>query len=75
MLILSCGNVLNVGLKNIPAAEFIEPIPFSGHHSIPIEVGITGAQYSYSAAIGFRTIVNVVGRRYYIEKVSDISII
>jgi putative aldouronate transport system permease protein len=80
MLILSCGNVLNVGFEktfllqnslNLSRSQVITTYTY--------EVGITGAQYSYSAAIGFfNTIVNVVllGTVNFIsKKVSDISII
>lgn len=62
MLILSCGNVLSVGFEkvflmqnslNLDASQVISTYVY--------EVGINGAQFSYSTAIGlFNTVVNVL---------------
>ena len=62
MLILSCGSVLSVGFEkvylmqnslNLGASEVISTYVY--------EVGVNGAQFSYSSAIGlFNTVVNIV---------------
>ena len=62
MLILSCGSVLSVGFEkvylmqnslNLSASEVISTYVY--------EVGVNGAQFSYSSAIGlFNTVVNIV---------------
>ena len=62
MLILSCGGVLSVGFEkvfllqnslNLDASQVISTYVY--------EVGIGGAQFSYSSAIGlFNTIVNII---------------
>jgi putative aldouronate transport system permease protein len=80
MLILSCGSVLSVGFEktfllqnslNLSRSQVITTYTY--------EVGITGARYSYSAAIGFfNTIVNVVLLgivNFIAKKASNISII
>ena len=61
-LILSCGSVLSVGFEkvylmqnslNLSASEVISTYVY--------EVGVNGAQFSYSSAIGlFNTVVNIV---------------
>lgn len=62
MLILNCGSVLSVGFEkvylmqnslNLEASQVISTYVY--------EVGINGAQFSYSAAIGlFNTVVNII---------------
>lgn len=62
MLIMNCGNVLSVGFEkvyllqnnlNLDASQVISTYVY--------EVGIGGAQFSYSSAIGlFNTVVNIV---------------
>ena len=80
MLILSSGNVLNVGFEKV----FLLQNPLNLSHSQVIatytyEVGIKGAQYSFSSAIGlFNSVVNVlmIGIVNAISKrLADISII
>lgn len=62
MLILSCGNVLSVGFEkayllqnslNLSASQIISTYVY--------EIGLTGGQFSYSAAIGlFNNVINII---------------
>jgi putative aldouronate transport system permease protein len=62
MLIFSCGNILSVGSEKVLLLQ--NPLNLSRSQVISTyvyEIGIRGAQYSYSAAVGlFNNIVNVV---------------
>ena len=80
MLILSCGGVLSVGFEKVYLLQNSLNLSRSQVISTYVyEVGLTSAQFSYSAAIGFfNTIVNVtlLGIVNVIaKKASDISIL
>ena len=79
MLILACGNVMNVGFEkiflmqnplNLPASEVISTYVY--------KIGLIGANYSFGTAVGlFNSVINLailVVVNYIARRISDISL-